>query len=85
MIGSQSANGNTVTTVTITGTFSGTLAGNWVGTEWDVVHVDNSGTFQGVGVFTGSEGQHSGSAVMSYSGTFPSSGAFQAQFVVSNG
>lgn len=84
-VNSQSANGDTIVTVTITETFSGALAGNWVGTEWDVVHADNSGTFQGVGVFTGSADQHSGSAVMSYAGTFPSSGPFKAQWTIDNG
>lgn len=85
MVNSQAANGNTIFTVSITESFTGALSGSWVGTEWDVVRADNSGTFQGVGVFTGSAGQHSGSAVMSYSGSFDASGSGKAQWAMYNG
>jgi hypothetical protein len=85
MLDTQSANGDTVVTVTITETFTGTLAGSWVGTEWELVHADGSGTFQGAGVFTGSVDQHSGSAVFSYSGSFTPDGVGQAKWVLSSG
>ena len=63
-----SAGPNTIITLSINVTFTGTFAGTWVGTERDVVYSDGSVTIHGSGVFTGSVSGKSGTMVFTYAG-----------------
>jgi hypothetical protein len=49
----RAAGPNVVVNVNITQNFFGTLDGNYVGTEFDVVKADGSAIFHGSGIFTG--------------------------------
>jgi hypothetical protein len=83
-VGTQMADGNTFITFTFVEEFEGTLTGTRVGTGRLVVHPDGTVNARDSGLFTGSIGGRSGTAVLSasISGTFA---AFAANFVVTDG
>jgi len=81
----RQAGPNTVITVIITETFTGTLNGSYVGSERDVVYADGSATFHGSGVFTGTISGQSGTAIMTYAGTASSNGVGTANWVIDQG
>jgi hypothetical protein len=72
-------------TILITEKFSGTLNGSYEGIERNIVHQDGSGTFHGSGTFNGEINAHSGTAVMTYSGTVDAKGVAHANWVLDQG
>jgi len=59
---------NTIITLNIKATLTGTLTGTWCGTERDVVFPDGSETIHASGVFTGTVSGKSGTAVFTLLG-----------------
>lgn len=80
----RSADGNTVISFTFVETFQGTLTGSRVGSGRLLIHPDGTINVRVSGLFTGSIGGASGSAILSdsASGSFS---AFAANFVVTDG
>ena len=71
----RTAGPNTFVTVGIKEIFTGTMDGTYEGTEHIVVRSDGTGTFRGSGIFTGTVGGRSGTAIYSYQGAFGAEGA----------
>jgi hypothetical protein len=74
-----------VITVAIAEKFSGTLNGNYEGTERNALRRDGSGSFKGSGVFHGEVNGRAGTAVMTYSGTIDKEGNAVAHWVLDQG
>ena len=72
-------------TVNISQTFTGTLSGGFVGTEYDIVYQDGNATFRGSGTFTGMVNGKKGRAVFSYDGTVNAQGVGSASWVLDKG
>jgi len=83
-IGTRSADGNTFINFTFVEDFQGTLTGTRAGTGWLVIHPDGTINARDSGLFAGSIGGASGTAILSasLSGTFS---ALAADFVVTDG
>jgi hypothetical protein len=83
-VGTRSADGNTIISFTFVETFQGTLTGTRVGSGRLLIHPDGTINARVNGLFTGSIGGASGSAILnsSVSGTLS---AFAANFVVTGG
>jgi len=83
-IGTRSADGNTFINFTFVEDFQGTLTGSRAGTGWLVIHPDGTINARDSGLFAGSIGGASGTAILSasLSGTFS---ALAADFVVTDG
>jgi len=71
----RTAGPNTFVTVGIKEIFTGTMEGTYEGFEHIVVRSDGTGTFRGSGIFTGTVGGRSGTAIYSYHGGFGAEGA----------
>lgn len=83
-VGSRSADGNTFISFTFTETVQGTLTGTRVGSGLLVIHPDGTINARVSGLFTGSIGGASGSAVFNESATGTLS-ALTSNFVVTHG
>jgi hypothetical protein len=83
-VGTRSADGNSVISFTFVETFQGTLTGTRVGSGLLLIHPGGTINVRVSGLFTGSIGGASGSAIFSdsASGTFS---AFASNFVVTDG
>ena len=83
-IGTRSADGNTFINFTFVEDFQGTLTGTRAGTGWLVIHPDGTINARDSGLFAGSIGGASGTAILSasLSGTFS---GLAADFVVTDG
>ena len=72
----------TVVIVGITQDFTGTLDGTYTGSERDVIQGDNSATFSGGGIFTGTVAGKRGTATFRYEGAAPLNGPPLATWVL---
>ncbi|HEX3509345.1 MAG TPA: hypothetical protein VHW94_13230, partial [Candidatus Dormibacteraeota bacterium] len=83
-VGTRSADGNTFIDFTFVEQFEGTLSGTRLGTGRLVIHPDGTVNVRDSGLFSGSIGGATGTAILSasISGTF---GSIAANFVVADG
>jgi len=71
--------------VDISQTFTGTLDGGYVGTEYDTIFPDGTATFTGVGTFTGTVDGKTGRAAYHYGGTVDAQGMGTATWSLGKG
>jgi Protein of unknown function (DUF3224) len=72
-------------TVDISQTFTGTLEGGYVGTEYDTVFPDGTAMFTGEGTFTGAVDGKTGRAAYRYEGTVDAQGVGAATWSLDKG
>jgi hypothetical protein len=71
--------------VDISQTFTGTLEGGYVGTEYDTIFPDGTATFTGAGTFTGTVDGKTGRAAYRYEGTVDARGMGTATWSLDKG
>src|SRR3954453_8489080 len=76
---------NSIQTLSVTKTFTGTLNGSFIGTEYDFVKSDGSGVFYGDGLFTGNVNGKNGTFWMNYVGRIGSDDSYDAHWVIHDG
>ena len=85
LISEEHHGSNTIITLNISATFTGTFDGTWAGTERDVIHGDGSVMLQGSGVFSGFISGRSGTMIFSYRVSISPDGTEVTQWTVDQG